>query len=202
MPRVARIVVPEIAHHVVQRGNRRQDVFFNSRDYQKYLELMSEKLNEAGSDLIAYCLMTNHVHLVVIPKDESGLRPVGEAHRLYTRYVNFREGWRGYLWQGRFSSYPLSDKHLYEVIRYVELNPVRAALVSCPEDYKYSSAAFRLSEERHPLFSKLHKPNAMIDDWRAYWQEGLDKDFEKNLIEQHQINQNPLGNIPPLSGTQ
>ena len=93
----------------------------------------------------AYCLMPNHVHLIAVPATEEALRlALGEAHRRYTRRVNFREGWRGHLWQGRFASFPLDNAHLYLAARYVELNPVRAGLVKRPEAYRWSSAGAHL----------------------------------------------------------
>ena len=89
--------------------------------------------------------MPNHVHLIPVPQSADGLRrAVGEAHRRYTRMVNFREGWRGHLWQGRFASFVLDEPYLLTAARYVELNPVRAGLVNTPRQYRWSSAAAHL----------------------------------------------------------
>ncbi|HUT12389.1 MAG TPA: transposase [Thermoguttaceae bacterium] len=89
-------------HHVIQRGNRRQQTFFGDDDYRAYLDLMAEWCPQHKVQVRAYCLMPNHVHLIVVPKSADTLaRAIGEAHRRYTRRVNFREGWRGHLWQGR-----------------------------------------------------------------------------------------------------
>ena len=127
MARLARIVVPGMPHHVTQRGNRWQPTFFAEEDYAAYLELMSERCREEGVEIWAYCLMPNHVHLIAVPKREDSLRrAIGEAHRRYTRRVNLREGWRGHLWQERFSSFVLDEPYLLTSARYVELNPVRA----------------------------------------------------------------------------
>ena len=99
MARIARIVVPGYPHHITQRGNRRQQTFFNDEDYQAYIELMSHWCREHAVVIWGYCLMPNHVHLIAVPADEDGLRhAIGEAHRRYTRRVNFRQGWRGHLW--------------------------------------------------------------------------------------------------------
>ena len=99
MDRIARIVVPGYPHHITQRGNRRQQKFFNDDDYQADIELMSHWCREHAVDIWGYCLMPNHVHLIAVPSDEDGLRhAIGEAHRRYTRHVNFRQGWRGHLW--------------------------------------------------------------------------------------------------------
>lgn len=100
MARMARVVVPGYPHHVTQRGNRRQATFFCDDDYHYYINLILRSAEEAGTQIWAYCLMPNHIHLVMVPNEEDGLRTVlGEAHRHYTRHVNFREGWRGHLWQ-------------------------------------------------------------------------------------------------------
>src|SRR5687767_1519891 len=98
MARLARIVIPGVAHHVTQRGNRRLPVFFSDDDRKLYLELVREGCARAGVRCLAWCLMDNHIHLILVPEDQDGLRKaLGEAHRRYTRAVNFREGWRGYL---------------------------------------------------------------------------------------------------------
>ena len=130
MARLARVVVPGMPHHVTQRGNRRQETFFRDDDYQAYLELMAEFCGQHGVEVWGYCLMPNHVHLIAVPKSEDGLRrAIGEAHRRYTRRINFREGWRGHLWQGRFASFVMDDDYLLAAARYIELNPVRARMV-------------------------------------------------------------------------
>ena len=145
MPRIARAVAVGIPHHVTQRGNRRQPTFFCEDDYENYLSLIAEWCLRWGVDIWAYCLMPNHVHLIAVPSSEDGLRrAIGEAHRRYTRAVNFREGWRGHLWQGRFSSHAMEERYLLTAVRYIELNPVRAALVQKPEEYRWSSAAAHL----------------------------------------------------------
>jgi putative transposase len=105
MARLARVVVPGYPHHVTQRGNRRQRTFFTAADYRAYIALMAEFCREHAIEIWAYCLMPNHVHLVAVPSTEDGLaRGIGEAHRRYSRRVNFRKNWRGHLFQGRFAS--------------------------------------------------------------------------------------------------
>src|SRR5512140_2761581 len=148
MARLARVVVPGYPHHVTQRGNRRQKTFLRKDDYTAYLELMAEWCGRCGVAVWAYCLMPNHVHLIVVPKSEDGLRrALGEAHRRYTRRVNHREGWRGHLWQGRFASFVMDEEYLLACARYVERNPVRAGLCRRPQDYAWSSAAAHLSRK-------------------------------------------------------
>ena len=132
-------------HHVTQRGNPRQQTFFGEEDYQHYLELMAQFCRAEQVAIWAYCLMPNHVHLIVVPQSAESLRrAIGEAHRRYTRRINFREGWRGHLWQGRFASFVMDEDHLLTAARYVELNPVRAGLVQAPSRYRWSSAAAHL----------------------------------------------------------
>ena len=94
MARIARIVVANLPHHITQRGNRRQKTFFQDEDYRLYRSLMADWCNKHTVEVWAYCLMPNHVHLVAVPGSEDSLRrAIGEAHRRYTRHVNFREGW-------------------------------------------------------------------------------------------------------------
>jgi putative transposase len=141
MGRIARVVAPGVPHHVTHRGNRRQKTFFSDDDYRAYVSLMAEWCRKHGVDVWAYCLMPNHVHLIAVPPDEEALaRAVGEAHRRYSRMVNFRKGWRGHLFQERFASFPMDSAYTYHCARYVEMNPVRAGLVRRPEDWRYSSA--------------------------------------------------------------
>ncbi len=168
MPRIARIVVPNYPHHIIQKGNRGQLVFFNPTDKTLYLKLLQEHSSEDGIVYLAYCLMDNHVHLIGVPDSEQSLaRGIGETHRNYTYLINSRENWRGYLWQGRFSSYPMDEKHLYEAVRYIELNPVRAGLVQRAEDYFYSSARAHVFKIRDPILSE-NSSICGIDDWAAY----------------------------------
>ena len=120
-------------HHVTQRGNRRQQTFFCDDDYFSYLDLIGEWCSASGVEIWGYCLMPNHVHLIVVPRSEDGLhRALGEAHQRYTRRVNLREGWCGHLWQGRFASFAMDQRHLLQAARYVEMNPVRAKLCRVP----------------------------------------------------------------------
>lgn len=168
MARLARIVIPGIPHHVTQRGNRRQNVFFGDGDYRAYLDLLAEWSAAAGLDVWAYCLMPNHVHLVVVPDDEDGLRAgIAEAHRRYTRRINIRKKWRGHLWQERFHSFPMDPAYLYEAVRYVELNPVRAGLVKRPGDWQWSSAAAHLAGRPDAILADPPEL-AQFGDWRAY----------------------------------
>lgn len=144
MTRLARVVVPGIPHHVTQRGNRRLDTFLCDGDYEFYIALMADHCRDNGVDVWAYCLMPNHVHLVLAPEDADGLRrTLAGAHRQYARMVNDREGWRGHLWQERFHSFPMDEAHLLMAVRYIELNPVRAGLTRRASEWRWSSARAR-----------------------------------------------------------
>ena len=145
MPRMARVVLSDCAHHVTQRGVRSGDVFFGPEDRAEYLRLLREQCERHRVRILSYCLMTNHVHLVAVPEQAQSLaRGIGEAHKRYTRYVNFRQGVRGYLFQGRFFSCPLDERHLVAAIRYAERNPVRAGLTAQAWEYPWSSAAYHV----------------------------------------------------------
>lgn len=140
MARIARIVIPGLPHHVTQRGNRREQVFFSDHDHEAYIGLLAGAANDAGSEVWAWCLMLNHVHMIVVPRDEDGLRKtVANAHRRYAARINARNQWTGHLWQGRFGSAVMDEAHLYHAIAYVSLNPVRARLVKRAEDWRWSS---------------------------------------------------------------
>ena len=146
MPRLARAVAPGVAHHVTRRGNRGRQTCLCQEDYTAYLYLVSEWCERWAVEVWAYCLMPNHVHLIAVPQCEDGLgRALGEAHRRYTRRVNLREGWRGYLRKGRFASCPMDEDHFLCAARYIELNPVGGGLVAQPGSYRWSSASAHLS---------------------------------------------------------
>jgi putative transposase len=146
LPRLARIVVPDTPHHVTQRGNRREQVFFGPSDYRLYKALLAEAAAKSMTEVWAYCLMPNHVHLILTPRDADGLRAtLAEADRRYTRVINERHGWTGHLWLGRFGSVPMDEDHLAGAVRYVSLNPVRAGLVRRADDWEWSSVRAHLS---------------------------------------------------------
>lgn len=130
MPRLARVVVPDVPHHITQRGVRGLPTFLRDDDYRRYLYLLRCALPRAEARVLAYCLMPNHMHLVVVPAHEDSLRLLlAETHRRYAREINERENWSGHLWQERYYSCPMSEQHTIAAIRYVEMNPVRAGIV-------------------------------------------------------------------------
>ncbi len=142
MPRVARIVIPGFPHHITQRGNNRQDVFFVEDDRRVYLQTLFGQALRFGLDIEGYCLMTNHVHLIATPRRPDSLaKALGRAHYLYTLYVNRLHGRNGHLWQNRFFSCALDEGHYWTAMTYVELNAVRAGLARTAWRYEWSSAA-------------------------------------------------------------
>ena len=193
MARIARAVAPGLPHHISQRGNRRQQTFFNDGDYQSYLELMSDWCHTYGVHIWAYCLMPNHIHLIAVPETKDGLNlAIGEAHRRYTRRINFREGWRGHLWQGRFSSFIMQEPYLLACTRYVELNPVRAGLVSKPEQWQWSSAVPHIKGKD----DKLVTTKPLLDMVHTSWKKVLSIDANEQEIDsfrKHERTGRPLG---------
>jgi len=201
MARLARVVAPGIPHHITQRGNRRQQTFFCDEDYEAYLDLLSEWCGKCGVEIWAYCLMPNHVHLVAVPDAEEALKAaIGEAHRRYTRRVNFREGWRGHLWQGRFASYPMDEAYLLAAARYIELNPVKAQLVENPGDYAWSSAKAHLKQKAkgQDKLLKVDPLLELVNDWHAFLAETETEETLKAL-RRHERTGRPLGDDAFLS---
>jgi putative transposase len=190
MARLARVVVPGSAHHITQRGNRRQPTFFCDEDYQYYLELMAEWCGAHQVEIWAYCLMPNHVHLIAVPQSADGLcRAIGEVHRRYTRMVNFREGWRGHLWQGRFASFVLDEPYLLTAARYVELNPIRAGMVNSPSRCQWSSAAAHVRGSDDVLV-KVAPLLKLATPWRGFLARAIPEE-EIKLLRAHQCTGRP-----------
>ena len=191
MARLARVVVPGIPHHITQRGNRRQAVFFSDNDKTKYINFLKEEASKNKVLIWAWCLMNNHVHFVVVPSTEESLsKTFGDTHKRYTRMINFREKWRGYLWQGRFSSFPMDESYLLSAVRYVERNPVEAGVVSKAEDYPWSSAKAHVYRTSDPLLSASFLDEC-IQDWSKYlciFEEKQTKQFNR-----HSKTGRPLG---------
>ncbi len=151
MARQGRVVFPGIPHHVTQRGNRRERIFFEPGDEQVYLDTLAVQLARFRVDCWSYCLMPNHVHLILVPEDDTGLaRAVGETHRRYTTFIGVRSRWMGHLFQGRFGSVAMDEDHLMAAFRYIALNPVKAGLVGKAEDWQWSSTRAHLSGQDTP----------------------------------------------------
>jgi putative transposase len=142
---MARIVAPGVPHHVTQRGNHRARIFFEDGDYGVYRDLLTMETRRAGVAVWAWCLMPNHVHLILTSSDEAGLASaIGRTHRRYAGFVNARAARTGHLFQERFSSAPMDEAHFLSALAYVSLNPVRARLCARPEDWPWSSVRAHL----------------------------------------------------------
>jgi putative transposase len=178
MPRIGRIVLPGYPHHVVQRGHNRQAVFAAPADYQRYLDTLIEFKGAYGIKLYAWCLMTNHVHLLLDPGEEVAAlgRLMKRLAGRQTRYHNGLEGRTGSLWEGRYKSSPVdSERYLLSCVRYIELNPVRARVVAQPQDHPWSSCRYRLGSEasryldEDPCYLELGATTAMRQaQYRAF----------------------------------
>ena len=165
MTRIARIVVPGLPHHVTQRGNRREPIFLREDDYALYKDLLSQSCARWGVAVWAYCLMPNHVHLILVPGDASGLAlAMGRTHRRYAAYFNARARQTGHLFQGRFGSVALDEEHLMSAARYVALNPVRARLVGRAEDWPHSSVHAHMAARDDGVVA-VH---ALLDRWPRF----------------------------------
>ena len=192
MARIARAVALGLPHHVTQRGNRRQPTFFNDDDYQAYLELMARGCQTYQVEKWAYCLIPHHVHLIAIPRRKERLAlAMSEAHKRYTHRINFREGWRGHLWQGRFASFVMDEPHLLTAMRYVELNPVKAGLAESPEAYRWSSARAHVDGQDDALV-QVQPMLGFVGDWAAYLALDVDE-AEVATMRLHERTGRPLG---------
>jgi putative transposase len=174
MTRIARVTVPGLPHHVTQRGNGRQKVLFSDADYARYRDLLAEQCRAAQVEVWAWCLMPNHVHLLLVPHDEGGLRSaLSKTHRIYAGFIHTREKRSGHFWQGRFGSVALDEEHLLNAFLYVALNPVRARLVTDAADWRWSSTRSYLSGEddgvtqRAPMLSRFPDMRGLFENPQA-----------------------------------
>ena len=196
MPRIARPVFPNIPHHITQRGNRRENVFFTDGDRAAYLNWLADYCLRFKVRVLAYCLMTNHVHLVAIPDTEDALEKVFRPlHTRYAQRINRARGWNGHLWQGRYFSSALDDRYLWAAIRYVERNPVRAGMVSRAEDYRWSSAPAHCGPRDDIVLTKDRSwmdQLRSIDDW-CRWLAEPDHGGQIAVLRQHVARGLPCG---------
>ena len=192
MARMPRIVVPSRPHHVTQRGTRSQKTFFFEGDYRFYIRLMAEFTTKTDTAVWAYCLMPNHVHMVMVPSSQDGLRAtLAEVHRRYARFINKREGWQGHLWQERYHSCPMDESHLLAAVRYIEMNPVSANICHNAGDWPWSSARAHLNGRDDSLVSVLPMLKR-IDNWSNYLMAPVDEK-QQCRIQQHASSGRPLG---------
>lgn len=195
MPRSARIVIPDCAHHVTQCGNNRQDVFFVDADRQVYLEYLLDASKRFNLRIECYCLMTNHVHLVVTPHCETSLAyAMKRTNQLYAQYVNRMHRRSGHLWQDRFFSCTLDQNHFQRALAYVERNPVRAHLVRKAWRWRWSNA---------PAHCGIEKKSVLLDisSWKqdisfARWKQLLERPDDKRFVSRFRLSTSrgrPLG---------
>jgi len=195
MARLARVVAVDVPHHVTQRGNARRFMLDCDADRRVYLGLLREHIEGCRVSLIGYCLMSNHVHLVLVPKEPKALaRALRHTHGRYASYWNAAYRSSGHVWQGRYYSCPLDEAHLWEALRYTELNPVRAGLVTDAESWEWSNATLHCG--RMPT-------DALIDlaAWRLRWSGGAwreylsagERDSDRTAIRRSTYTGRPLG---------
>lgn len=182
MPRIARAVAVGFPHHITQRGNYRQRVFENDDDYLRYLEWLQAYSKKYALKIWAYCLMSNHVHFIAVPMESDSLaKTFNTLHMRYSQHINTRQQNRGHLWQGRFFSCALDERHLYAAMRYVESNPVRSRLVKKPEDYRWSSAYAHVKGKKDAVLSDDCYMVEKIKDWSSYLKEKDDTTLVEDI---------------------
>jgi putative transposase len=180
MPRIARSIIVDLPYHITQRGNRGQEVFFSDRDRKRYMSWLKDYAERYELEILAYCLMTTHVHLVSIPRKSFSMsKTLQFLHTRHSNVINSEHGWNGHLWQGRFFSAALDDAHLWLAMRYVERNPVRAGMVEQAADYPWSSAAFHLGIGTDKLIRSDTQWGGMVESWA----EALGEDEEESALD-------------------
>jgi putative transposase len=193
MARLPRLVLPGIPHHITQRGNRRENTFFEEGDYALYLDLLAQAAGQAHVEIWSYCLMPNHVHIIAVPSDEDGLRRTFRfVHRHYTGYINARLRTTGHLWQGRFSSVAMDEEHLHHAFRYIALNPVRARLVKRPEHWRWSSVAAHLARADDHVV-KTSPALDRVGDFGAFLGEDFDEAMSYAALRKAESVGRPVG---------
>lgn len=175
MPRRVRVVSPGRAHHVIARGNYRQNVFESFEDFKQYCFWVKEYQQKYGLEIVSYCVMNNHVHFIIVPKDKEGLpRFFNILHMRYSQYKNGLRRKSGHLWQGRYFSSIIENRgYLLRVVRYVEQNPVRARMVDKAWDYVWSSAATHVGIAKDPIIKTVGKEQILTQlggmvSWKEY----------------------------------
>ncbi len=183
MPRKARIVIENTPHHISHRGNRKQDIFFDNEDRLLYLDLLKHYCKKNETYLICYCLMHNHVHLVLIPQDKDSLwKVLKPVNMIYTRKMNNKMNWCGHLWQDRFYSDPMTVDSFFTQIKYILDNPVKAGICSKATDYKWSCAKYYYNYNPDPYLYMPKKWNDHISNIRPW----LSNDFSSLIPEPSQ----------------
>jgi putative transposase len=201
MARIARVVAVNLPHHITQRGNNRADVFFDDDDRNYYIKTLIKYCNQFQVKVWAYCLMSNHIHLLAIPRyDFSLARSIGRTNLIYTQYINKKYNRSGRLWQNRFFSCLIDkEEFLWSVTKYIETNPVRNGLVKQAGEYKWSSAG-------HHIYGKpdliLSEPDWLEPNQREEYRQFLsaDQSVELTAIRKATMSGRPLGNQGFIEG--
>ncbi|KPF87117.1 hypothetical protein IP81_18930 [Novosphingobium sp. AAP83] len=194
MPRTARLVVPDCPHHVIQRGNRQQPIFFSNNDRRQYLALLAKNCADHSVRCLAWCLMSNHIHLVLVRPTADALRAVlSRTHTSYAQRINLREGLSGHLFQGRYASYAMDQAHLAVAVRYIENNPVKAGLVVSAEQWPWSSARAHINVTSDGLTDLEHA--FPVTNWRTYLTDGVEASERDDELEAAMRSGRPLGSV-------
>lgn len=192
MARLARAVFPGLPHHVTQRGNGRQQTFFRDEDYALYRDLLREHCAAARVTVWAWVLMPNHVHLILVPSDEEGLRrALSRVHRIYAGRVHERLRRTGHFWQGRFGCAAMDDEHCQVALRYVAMNPVRAGLARRAADWRWSSARAQLGIGEDAI-TDVAAVRERVPDFEEFLQSAEDEEAEMRLRRAESIGR-PVG---------
>ena len=192
MARLARVVIPGLPHHVTQRGNARARTFFGDDYYALYRDLLATHCRDADVEVWAWCLMPNHVHLILTPSDPDGLRrALSRVHRTYAGVIQTRRKRSGHFWQGRFGAVPMDEEYLAAALRYVSLNPVRARLVARAQDWKWSSTRAHL-RGRDDGLTALKPVKQIIPDFAGLLGSAPEQDLFDRLRAAESIGR-PLG---------
>jgi len=196
MGRIARVVAPGVPHHITQRGNARQVVFDDARDRRVYLELLRYYAGKYRLQIWAWCLMSNHIHLLAVPETADSLkRTLARTHRDYACYRNAQLATCGHLWQSRYFSCPVDEAGVWTVMAYIERNPVRACLVEIAEDYIWSSARAHVIGRDHENlvdFSAWRK-DYTAERWRATLRLGLEEEALQERLRLATLSGRPFG---------
>ena len=195
MPRLARIIADNHPCHITQRGNNRQDVFLDDEDRSTYLEFLKSLAEKYKVRILGYCLMTNHVHLVVMPQESALLaKAIGQTHYRYTQYFNKKYKRSGHLWQNRFYSVILEAMHLVSAMRYIERNPVRIGAVKQPEQYLWSSARAHVEGKARDGLLDMQTWHKLVEEggqWKQVLREAGEEDAE--TLRRHTMTGRPYG---------
>lgn len=196
MARKPRVVAVGIPHHVTQRGNSYKDVFFRENDRDVYMDSFTKHAERQGLRVLGYCLMTNHVHFIVVPEELTSLaRVFGGVHSDYARYANLVNSGCGHLWQARFYSCPLDKAHTWTALAYVERNPVRAGMVEDACAYKWSSAKTHCEElpSRIAIDETAWREIYDREQWREVLRSGVGEQAFRERLRQATTGGFPLG---------